>query len=167
MRQIACRTKIGSLCPLATYGEVCRPLITDCGIPLPILPLGHKACGGREAGKCFQHILGAQRLHPDVSSSPSRRPVPSVPSCFPLYPLCTESGLRAVTLIRKGRQDRRRWDERLDRGAHTTITFTRQLINCPDDPWAWRQTGGGLWPIGYSSRGQANKARAGWWEPDQ
>ena len=22
-------------------------------------------------------------------------------------------------------------------------------------------------PIGYASRGQANKARAGWWEPDQ
>ena len=167
MRQIACRTKIGSLCPLATYGEVRRPLITDCGIPQPILSLGRKACGGREAGSCFQHVLTAQHLHSDVSSSSPRRPGPSGPSCFPVHPLCTESGLRTVTLIRKGRQDRRRWDERLDRGAHTTITFTRQLINCPDDPWAWRQTGGGLWPIGYSSRGQANKARAGWWEPDQ
>ena len=119
MRQIACRTKIGSLCPLATYGEVRRPLITDCGSPQPILSLGRKACGGREAGKCFQHILGAQRLHPDVSSSPSRRPVPSVPSCFPLYPLCTESGLRAVTLIGKGMQDSRRWDKRLERVTRT------------------------------------------------
>lgn len=98
-----------------------------------------------EAGKCFQHILSDQHLHSDVSSSPPRRPGPSGPSCFPLHPLCTESGLRAVTVIRKGRQDRRRWNERLDRGTHT-ITFTRQLVNCPDDPWAWQQTGDGLWP---------------------
>ena len=107
--------------------------------------LGREACGGREAGKCFQHVLSAQRLHSDISSSPPRRPGPSGPSCFPLHPVCTESRLRAVTLIRKGRQDRRRWDERLDTGTHT-ITFIHQLINCPDDPWAQQQTGGSLWP---------------------
>ena len=123
--------------------------------------IGSKGLWWKGGWQMFQHVLSAQRLHSDVSSSSPRRLGPSGPSCFPLHPLCTESGLRAVTLIRKGRQDRRRWDERLDRGAHPTITFTRQLINCPDDPWAWRQTGG------YSSRGQANKARAGWWEPDQ
>ena len=130
MRQIACRTKIGSFCPLATYGAVCRPLITNCGIPQPILSLGRKACGGREAGKCFQHVLTAQRLHSDVSSSSPRRLGPSGPSCFLLHPLCTESGLRAVTLIGKGIQDSRRL-ERVTR----TITFTRQFADWPVGPW--------------------------------
>lgn len=39
--------------------KVRLPLITACGILLPVLPLGRKAHGGREDGKCFQHVLGA------------------------------------------------------------------------------------------------------------
>ena len=92
--------------------------------------------------------------------------MPSVPSCFPLYPLCTESGLRAVTLIGKGMQDSRRWDKRLERVTRT-ITFTRQLADWLVGPWLVSKPEKALEPIGYASRGGANKSYPGWREPDQ
>ena len=97
-------------------------------------------------------MLGAQ--HPQC--------LPQPPLSLPLHPLCTRSGLRAVTLTGNGRWDRRRWDERLDRGTlERSMTFNRQLANCRQGFGAWQQTRGGPRPHWLHLEG-AGKQGACW-----
>ena len=72
-----------------------------------------------------------------------------------------------MTLTGKGRWDRRRWDQRLDRGtlegspSPANSPTARMALGLGSKPEEARD------PIGYTSRGGPNKACAGWQEPDQ